>query len=160
FTMLRVVSDKKNANGKPISYDLMPLRYGTSRHKEPFTQHDLFVSRAHPERPLEKIYSNVPNIIKDEETVENADVVLWVGSSSHDEPRDEDGKNVVVPGRREWFWDDGWTGSALVMWSGFDLRPRNLFDRTPFYPYPVTEAVAGQRNRAGEGTDGAEGTRA
>jgi hypothetical protein len=21
------------------------------------------------------------------------------------------------------------------MWSGFDLRPRNLFDRTPFYPY-------------------------
>ena len=24
------------------------------------------------------------------------------------------------------------------MWSGFDLRPRNLFDRTPFYPYTPT----------------------
>jgi hypothetical protein len=22
-----------------------------------------------------------------------------------------------------------------VMWAGFDLRPRTLFDRTPFFPY-------------------------
>jgi hypothetical protein len=38
------------------------------------------------------------------------------------------------------------------MWSGLDLKPRNLFDRTPFYPYtPVPPAVqADRRNRSGE----------
>jgi hypothetical protein len=30
-----------------------------------------------------------------------------------------------------------------VMWSGFDLRPRNFFDRTPFYPYPPPAPTAG-----------------
>jgi hypothetical protein len=29
-----------------------------------------------------------------------------------------------------------WHGSALAMWTGFDMKPHNLFDRTPFYPPP------------------------
>ena len=34
------------------------------------------------------------------------------------------------------------------MWSGFDLRPRNLFDRTPFYPYsPAPPARPGANAR-------------
>ena len=28
----------------------------------------------------------------------------------------------------------GATGVALTSWSGFDLRPRNLFATTPIYP--------------------------
>ena len=38
------------------------------------------------------------------------------------------------------------------MWSGVDLKPRNLFDRTPFYPYtPLPPAVqANRRDRSGE----------
>ena len=149
FTMVRVESERKNANGKPIAYDLMPSRQGSSRHKEAFTHHDLWVSRSHPERPLELIYGNLPAIVKDGESVEGTDVVLWVTSASHHEPRDEDGKPNA--GRRLWRWDDGWEGSALVMWSGFDLRPRNLFDRTPFYPYtpvapsPPPADAAGRR---------------
>ena len=136
FTMVRVESEKKNANGKRIAYDLMPLRQGSSRHKEEFTHHDLWVSRSHPERPLEMLFANLPSMVKDNESVEGSDVVLWYTSSSHHEPRDEDGK--PNPSRRLWRYDDGWEGSALVMWSGFDLRPRNLFDRTPFYPYTPT----------------------
>jgi len=136
FTMVRVVSDKANANGKPISYDLIPaLRHGSARHKEAFTQHDLWVSKAHPERPMEKLFSNLPTIVKDTESVEQTDIVLWYTSSSHHEPRDEDGKGTPRSANRQWYFDDGWEGSALVMWSGFDLKPRNLFDRTPFYPY-------------------------
>ena len=27
-----------------------------------------------------------------------------------------------------------WKGVALLMWGGIDLRPRNLFDRTPLFP--------------------------
>jgi hypothetical protein len=133
FTMIRVESDRRNARGARIGYDLMPLRYGTPRHNEEFTRHDLWVSKSHPERPLEFLYAFLPNVVKDEEVVEETDIVLWANSAVHHEPRHEDGK----PGSGPRFWpgDDAWEGSALVMWSGFDLRPRNLFDRTPFYPY-------------------------
>jgi hypothetical protein len=42
----------------------------------------------------------------------------------HHVPRDEDGhKDMGL-----------WKGVALVMWTGFDLRPRNFFDTTPFFP--------------------------
>ena len=60
--------------------------------------------------------------------------MLWCNSAVHHEPRHEDG--MPNSGPRSGRFDDAWEGSALVMWSGFDLRPRNLFDRTPFYPYP------------------------
>lgn len=156
FTMVRVESDRKNAAGKPIAYDLMPLRQGNSRHKEPFTHHDLWVSRSHPDRPQEMLFANLPTIVRNHESVEETDVVLWITTSSHHEPRDEDGK--PNPARRLWRFDDGWEGSALVMWSGFDLRPRNLFDRTPFYPYtptPPGRPPADERGRVSEPDAGA-----
>ena len=145
FTMIRVQCEKQNARGELIGYDLMPLRYGTPRHNEEFTKHDLWVSRSHPERPLEYIFANLPNIVQDEEVVEQTDVVLWTNSAVHHEPRHEDGK--PNSGRPLWPFDDAWEGSALVMWSGFDLRPRNLFDRTPFYPYTPPPARPGANAR-------------
>jgi hypothetical protein len=156
FTMIRVQSAKLNARGEPISYDLMPLRSGTPRHNEEFTRHDLWVSRSHADRPVEFIFANLPNIVRDEEVVEQTDIVLWCNSAAHHEPRHEDGKPGSAP--RIWPGDDAWEGAAPVMWSGFDLRPRNLFDRTPFYPYtpapPVRplanagpEAAADERSR-------------
>ena len=81
FTMIRVQCDKQNARGEQIGYDLMPLRYGTPRHNEQFTKHDLWVTRSHPERPMEFIFANLPNIIKDDEVVEETDVVLWTNSA-------------------------------------------------------------------------------
>ena len=91
------------------------------------------MTKSHPEKPTEFIFANLPNIVKDEEVVEQTDIVLWCNSAVHHEPRHEDGKPNSGP--RLWSFDDAWEGSAIVMWSGFDLRPRNLFDRTPFYPY-------------------------
>ena len=26
------------------------------------------------------------------------------------------------------------TGATPIMWCGFDLRPRNVWDRSPFFP--------------------------
>ena len=78
--------------------------------------------------------------------MEQTDIVLWTNSAVHHEPRHEDGKPNSAP--RIWPGDDAWEGSALLMWSGFDLRPRNLFDRTPFYPYsPPAPARPGANAR-------------
>jgi hypothetical protein len=158
FTMIRVESQKKNARGETIAYDLMPLRYGTPRHNEPFTHHDLWVSRAHADRPLENLYINLPNIVKDEEVIEETDIVLWCNSAVHHEPRNEDG--MPNAGRRIWPGDDAWAGSAIVMWSGVDLKPRNLFDRTPFYPYPPPPPAAPQARARGAGADDDDAGRA
>ncbi len=149
FTMIRVESQKKNARGEPIAYDLMPLRYGTPRHNEEFTHHDLWVSRSHSDRPMEYLFINLPEAVRDRELVEETDIVLWANSAVHHEPRHEDG----MPGARTRIWpgDDAWEGSALVMWSGIDLRPRNLFDRTPFYPYAATPSPQQVNRRGGRG---------
>jgi hypothetical protein len=48
----------------------------------------------------------------------------------HHEPRSEDGKLV-----KDENGNYRWRGATLVMWGGFDLIPRNLFDGTPLYPY-------------------------
>ena len=56
------------------------------------------------------------------------DVVLWYMSSVLHIPRTEDGhmdNGKVMSGAG---------GVALTSWSGFDLRPRNLFPTTPLYP--------------------------
>ena len=97
YTMIRVESDKRNARNETIAYDLMPLRQGSPRHNEEFTRRDLWVSRSHPERPLEYLYVNLPNIIKNEEVIEQTDIVLWCNSGIHHEPRHEDGKPNSAP---------------------------------------------------------------
>jgi hypothetical protein len=103
---------------------------------------------------MEYLFINLPNIVKDEEVIEETDIVLWCNSAVHHEPRNEDG--MPGAGQRYWPGDDAWAGSAPVMWSGVDLRPRNLFDRTPFYPYPPPPP-ARQAGAAGPRVAGEEG---
>jgi len=114
----------KNGRSHNIQYDLMPMRAGNARHNGPneeFTQHDFWVTRYDP---AELFYPQVADYVKAKRPVTNTDVVLWHAASLHHMPRDEDGMEV----------DGVWVGSALVMFAGFDLRPRNFFDTTPFYP--------------------------
>jgi len=103
---------------------------------------------------MEFLFANLPNIVKDEEVIEQTDIVLWCNSASHHEPRHEDGKPGSAP--RFWPGDDAWEGSAIVMWSGFDLRPRNFFDRTPFYPY-TPRSGRNPANAAAERSDRSTG---
>jgi hypothetical protein len=116
-----------NAQGNNISYDFMPLRSGTARHKENYTQHDFWVTTA---KSNELDYTNLTSYVTGE-NIEDTDVALWYMSSNHHLPRDEDheyDQPIFLP------------GVAQVMWSGFDLSPRNLFDDTPLHT-PLCAAV-------------------
>lgn len=121
FTQLRVRDTvKQNSQGKNISYDLRPVRFGTARHQEDFARHDFWVTRY---RGTELYYPDVASYVSNSESVTNTDVVLWHISPLHHHPRSEDGSDAA-----------GWNGVALTMWGGFDLRPRDLFGFTPLYP--------------------------
>jgi len=49
---------------------------------------------------------------------------VWYLSPMHHLPRDEDGE----------YQGGFWKSVAMLVWGGFDLRPRSLFDRTPLHP--------------------------
>jgi primary-amine oxidase len=126
FTMLSITHDKKtNLRKVPISYDLVPMRMGNARHhgeKEKCTLHDFWVT---VNRADQIYYPNVPDYVKKAEKITGADVVIWHSTPSHHEPRSEDGQ----------FREGSFVGATPLMWTGFDLRPRNVFDGTPHYPY-------------------------
>ncbi len=125
FTELRVVDTRvRNAIEHKISYDFMPLRRGTARHYGPgedFTHHDFWVTRY---RGTELMYKDITTYVANQESVLDTDVVVWVSTPVHHLPRDEDGNAM----------SGSWNGVALLMWGGFDLRPRNLFADTPLHP--------------------------
>jgi primary-amine oxidase len=110
----------KNGLNHNIMWDLMPMRSGSARHFEPFAHHDFWVTQYNG---LETAYPALPSYIN-AQPISNNDIVVWTMSSMHHLPRDEDGE--IVSGV--------FVGSALLMWSGFDLRPRNYFERTPLFP--------------------------
>ena len=121
FTQVQVVdSSLKNGAGKPTAYDLRPLYRGVVRHAESFMRNDYWAT---VNRPLEQYFPDLPAYVNNE-SIQDADVVLWHVTPLLHIPRSEDGL----------FVNGVWQGVALAMWGGFDLRPRDLFDGTPFYP--------------------------
>lgn len=121
FTALHVMdSALKNAHGQSSMFHLMPLRWGKPRHQEDFAQHDFWVTRY---RGSEIWAKDLPAYIANTEVVAGSDVVVWYMGAVHHLPRAEDGENVS--GR--------FVGSAHVMWTGWLLKPHNLFDRTPLF---------------------------
>lgn len=132
FTHLRIKHqlEQKGAKPREIAYDLLPLRAGSARHygkNEEFAHHDYWVT---PTAAEEIFYYKLPTYIKKQNPrpVVNTDVTLWYMSSVLHAPRSEDGhmENGQVMTRAG--------GVALTAWSGFDLRPRNVFPTTPLYP--------------------------
>ena len=111
---------KTNGRGDKISYEYMPVRMGRAVHNEAFSKADFWVT---PYNSAEMKYSDITTYMTGQ-PIMNTDVVVWHMSPLHHLPRDEDG-----------FVNGGyWDGVALVMWGGIDLKPRNLWDRTPLYP--------------------------
>ena len=111
FTMLRIHNDSLM-----VSYDLMTMRAGSARHfdqDEHSTQHDFWITRY---RSDEIDYQGVPQYVADKESVEESDLVLWCSSSMPHEVRKQD------------------QTITYAMWTGIDLRPRDLFDTAPHYP--------------------------
>lgn len=113
----------KNGKGHQTMYQLMPLpTAGLAQHQEPFTINDFWVTLYNP---AEMSAKDLVSYVTPPQPVANADVVLWYRGSVHHHPRDEDGEFTKT---------GGWHGVALIMWTGFMLKPHDLFDRTPFYP--------------------------
>ena len=139
FSVLNVVNGEiKNRNGLNIGYDVMPIRPGRARHREPWSHYDIWVTQFDGD---EVNYVDLPRYI-DNEPIRNADIVVWTMTSVHHRPRSEDGLWCTArdktscswwckPGDQPCVWQQ--TGAAMTMWSGFDLRPRNFFDANPLY---------------------------
>jgi Cu2+-containing amine oxidase len=128
FTRLRVESKMKNAQGKPISYELLPQRSGTPRHfgaREEFTSYDFWVT---PYKVDELYYGFLPKFVSQGRSIVDTNVVVWYMSPAYHLPRDEDGVFINPQGRAQV------RGVAMTTWCGIEMRPRNLFDKSPLYP--------------------------
>ena len=112
----------KNAQGHASGYDLMPLRAGTPLHQEDFTKNAFTVTKY---KFTEMHVPSLPTYIVPAEPVANSDTVVWYYSAAHHIPRDEDGRYVN---------NNFQPTVAQVMWTGFMLKPHDLFDGTPLYP--------------------------
>lgn len=134
FTSL-VIKDKNflNRYGNQISYELLSRHSGIARHNEDYTRHDFWVTEANPS---ELMFEMLPTLYTvPAAPILDKDIVVWAMTASHHLPRDED---FGFPDRTglEYLPSDTvlqpvQVGAALVMWSGFMLRPRNFFDNTP-----------------------------
>jgi hypothetical protein len=133
FTMLRVINTKKkNARKQYYGYDLVPARAGNARNfgdHEECTEHDFWVTKANPKQLN---YRDVKSYCKDE-SIEDTDLVVWYSAPAFHEPRTEDG--IVVSKNKGKEASMSISGCTHVNWSSFTLRPCNIFDSTPLYPY-------------------------
>jgi primary-amine oxidase len=111
----------KNGNGRPTSYELIPMRTGTARHTEPWTQADFWVTQYQPAQILAVKpdgRQSLPDYIVPAKPTSKKDLVIWYTASEHHENDSRDEDRYTVP----------------VLWTGFELDPQNLWDLTPFYP--------------------------
>ena len=122
FTTLSIGNaNLRNRQGHASAYQLMLITEGgSSRHIEPFTQAEYWVSRYDPNQYYPDI---LPQYVADGAPTMDRDVVFWAKSSAHHQPRDEDG--IVRNGE--------WMGVTHTMGAGFMLMPHNLFECSPLY---------------------------
>jgi primary-amine oxidase len=127
FTILRLQSlTRKNSSKDPhfTAYDLIPIRTGSVRNypwKYAFANHDFWVTHRQPPGAR---YRDVPLHATFSRPLDKAPLTVWHNSPSLHVPRGED------------FGPDGVSrnyGAAITSWTGFLLRPVNLFDSTPLY---------------------------
>ncbi len=140
FTRVRVTNPDysvipagKGRDALPISYDLVTYPQGIARHRrfkdENFSLHDFWITRH--DCP-EKMYVNLGNYFFTQngqpsprlQDLKQENVVLWHSSAGLHVPRAEDG---ILNG------NSTANGQATVYWTVFELRPRNMFLRTPIY---------------------------
>jgi Cu2+-containing amine oxidase len=133
FTTLRVQSQtRKNAHGKPIAFDLIPHRLGALRQLPPqggaymtnmdFINYDFWVTRT--ESGFTN-YIDVPQYASQRRSLTGYPTTVWHCTPALHFPRGEDFGSA--DGK------DSYTGLAVTFWTGFYVKPRELFDSTPLY---------------------------
>lgn len=127
FTVLRVQSTvRKNGSKDPqfTGYDVIPQRLGAARNypaRYNFANHDYWVTRR---RPNQSLFKNVALYGIRNQTIDAEPITVWHTASAVHIPRGED------------YGVDGASasqGAAITSWTGFMMRPVNLFDSTPLY---------------------------
>jgi hypothetical protein len=133
FTVLRTQSKvRKNAHGRPIAYDLIPQRFGALRQLQPeggtyatdmdFINHDFWVTRTEPGNTS---YIDVPRYASRRRPLAGQPTTVWHCTPAIHVPRGEDFGNETGT--------NSYSGLAITVWTGFYLKPRDLFDSTPLY---------------------------
>jgi Cu2+-containing amine oxidase len=133
FTSLRVQSRvRKNAHGRPVAFDLIPQRVGALRQLQPeggsyasnmdFINYDFWVTRT--ESGFTD-YIEVPQYASQKRSLTGYPTTVWhctpaLHAARGEDFGNEDGKN-------------NYTGLAVTFWTGFYVKPRDLFDSTPLY---------------------------
>jgi primary-amine oxidase len=136
FNTLVVQDAALNATGRPMGYELEPLRTGTPRHfgaTEKWTQHDFWVTRLRTSEDTSWAATPVftgPDgfllpYVSDHQSIMNGDVVVWYLAAAHHEPISEDLDNNQKP------------AVTLVHWYGLDLKPHDFFDLNPLGGGPL-----------------------
>ncbi|HYE29014.1 MAG TPA: hypothetical protein VEA61_12395 [Allosphingosinicella sp.] len=126
-----------NAFGNRLGYRVAPLENAQTRHfgpRESWTAKDVHVTRYHtPDlawaSPI-AAWSSPEDYLLDAlngEATANQDLVLWVKTASHHHPTDEE----RVPSDLMAIFTPGMNGISLVRWSGFEMKPYNLFTANP-----------------------------
>lgn len=153
FTTLHVEATSSNNLFGPRGYELQPLVQGISRHdnllpswplgREFFAQHDFFVTKFYlaelypatigspsqgitvgPDDYLLPQLGLAQGTTPESLTNPDTDVVVWLRTSAHHMPRNEDRPNW--PGHTS-----PNNGITLVHWMGFDFVPHDFFDYNP-----------------------------
>jgi hypothetical protein len=133
FTTLRVQSlVRKNAHGRPIAFDLIPHRFGALRQLQPeggtyatnmdFINYDFWVTRTESGNTN---YIDVPQYASQRRPLTGFPTTVWHCTPALHFPRGEDFGSV--DGK------NSYAGLAVTFWSGFFVKPRDLFDSTPLY---------------------------
>ncbi len=140
FTTLRVQSKvRKNSHGRPIAYDLIPHRFGALRQLQPeggtsysvdmdFINQDFWVTRTESGNTS---YIDVPRYASRKRPLAGQPTTIWTCTPALHVPRGEDfgSENGT----------SSYSGLAITFWSGFYLKPRELFDSTPLYQARVSQ---------------------
>ena len=131
FTMLEIMNEKtvnRHVPPRHVGYGLMPIRTGSARTTERYTNFDFWVTRRTPADPRrsarapELKFIDLPENTTVPEPITHKRDVIWYSSAVSHMPRTEDFGPYGYH-RRE--------GVAIAMWTGFDLIPRDLWDKTP-----------------------------
>lgn len=114
FTMVGIRDQTLvNGNGKHSEWHLMPNIAGIPLHQEPFTKNTFWVTRYNWS---EMLGDQLPAYVAPAQSTVNSDVVVWYYAALHHVIRDED------------------TNMTHLMWTGFMLKPANVWAKTPLFP--------------------------
>ena len=117
---------------RPIAFDLIPQRFGALRQLQPeggaydanmdWINYDFWVTRT--ESGFTN-YIDVARYARERRPLSGFPTTVWVCTPALNFPRgedfgSEDGKN-------------SYGGVAITVWTGFSVKPRDLFDSTPLY---------------------------